>query len=97
MLAAAVLLQHMLQGRAEQPQTWHLMSSWISCDMTPQTKHLEVVDVESADLLSHLPDLCDFIAEARAAGGAVYVHCAAGVSRSATVQRSPDPNRSTKP
>ncbi len=51
-----------------------------------QTKHLDVVDVESADLLSHLPDLCDFIDEARQGGGVVYVHCAAGVSRSATVR-----------
>ena len=42
--------------------------------------------MESADLLSHLPELCDFIDQARAAGGAVYVHCAAGVSRSATVR-----------
>ena len=56
-----------------------------SCLPDLQTKHLEVVDVESADLLSHLPELCDFIDQARAAGGAVYVHCAAGVSRSATV------------
>ena len=51
-----------------------------------QTKHLEVVDMEAADLLSHLPALCDFIDEARSGGGVVYVHCAAGVSRSATVR-----------
>jgi len=52
----------------------------------PQTKHVEVVDSESADLLTYLPELCDFIDGARAGGGVVYVHCAAGVSRSGTVR-----------
>ncbi|MCJ1467934.1 hypothetical protein MMC07_006559 [Pseudocyphellaria aurata] len=46
---------------------------------------LKVQDLAHADLLQHLPATCQFIAEARAAGGTVLVHCLAGVSRSTTV------------
>ena len=36
------------------------------------------------DLLIHLPRICDFIDEAVAGGGVVFVHCEMGISRSAT-------------
>jgi len=48
-------------------------------------KQISVVDDESFDLLSHIPSCIDFITSALSAGGSVLVHCAAGVSRSATV------------
>lgn len=56
----------------------------------PESNRLEikVQDLSHADLLQHLPATCHFIADARAAGGTVLVHCLAGVSRSTTVSFS---------
>jgi len=47
--------------------------------------HISVVDDEGENLLSHFPDAFDFIHGAIEGGGRVLVHCAAGVSRSASV------------
>jgi len=44
----------------------------------------EIVDVPSQDILTYFPKCIEFIEEGRRSGG-VLVHCAAGVSRSATV------------
>jgi Dual specificity phosphatase, catalytic domain len=49
---------------------------------------VDLPDVESSNLLSHLPGCIDFITRALAGGGKVLVHCAAGVSRSTTVRCS---------
>ena len=51
-------------------------------------KRLEIwlPDHPAADILRHLPAAVTFVHEALASGGRVLVHCAAGVSRSATVQ-----------
>jgi len=46
---------------------------------------VSLADDESSDLLSHLPSCLQFMSTALAGGGSVLVHCAAGVSRSATV------------
>ena len=53
----------------------------------PEANRLEVPvqDLISVDILEHMPAACRFIAAARASGGAVLVHCVAGVSRSVTV------------
>lgn len=53
-------------------------------------KRLEIwlPDHPAADILRHLPAAVAFVREALASGGRVLVHCAAGVSRSATA-RSP--------
>eukprot|EP01116_Phalansterium_solitarium_P004596 TRINITY_DN1562_c0_g1_i1.p1 TRINITY_DN1562_c0_g1~~TRINITY_DN1562_c0_g1_i1.p1 ORF type:complete len:180 (-),score=40.08 TRINITY_DN1562_c0_g1_i1:461-1000(-) len=48
-------------------------------------KQVSIMDEESADLLSHLPACIEYIRGALESGGKVLVHCAAGVSRSATV------------
>ncbi|EDQ90059.1 uncharacterized protein MONBRDRAFT_3300, partial [Monosiga brevicollis MX1] len=48
-------------------------------------KSILVFDEEQADILSWLPEALDFIESARSEDGIVYVHCQAGVSRSATV------------
>lgn len=52
---------------------------------------IPVYDTEDADLLQHFPRAIAFIQGALTSGGKVLVHCAAGVSRSATVRtpRSP--------
>ena len=47
--------------------------------------HVDISDVETANLLVHLPGCVDFIRGALEGGGKVLVHCAAGVSRSSTV------------
>ena len=46
---------------------------------------LSVKDEENADIASQLDDAVDFLRESIEGGGIVYVHCAMGVSRSATV------------
>ncbi|KAK9836181.1 hypothetical protein WJX81_007312 [Elliptochloris bilobata] len=50
-------------------------------------KRLEIwlPDHPAADILRHLPVAVAFVREALASGGRVLVHCAAGISRSATV------------
>eukprot|EP00007_Cunea_sp_BSH-02190019_P002679 CAMPEP_0174243896 /NCGR_PEP_ID=MMETSP0417-20130205/33255_1 /TAXON_ID=242541 /ORGANISM="Mayorella sp, Strain BSH-02190019" /LENGTH=219 /DNA_ID=CAMNT_0015323493 /DNA_START=41 /DNA_END=700 /DNA_ORIENTATION=+ len=47
--------------------------------------HLDVADVPSVDILPLLDQTTLFIHKARLAGGRVFVHCSAGVSRSSTV------------
>jgi Dual specificity phosphatase, catalytic domain len=47
---------------------------------------IPVDDDESADLLQHFPTAAAFISNALTEGGRVLVHCAAGISRSATVR-----------
>lgn len=47
-------------------------------------KVIKVNDVSSSNLIRHFPALIAFIKAGMASGGAVYVHCHAGVSRSAT-------------
>ncbi|KAK9809664.1 hypothetical protein WJX73_001963 [Symbiochloris irregularis] len=46
---------------------------------------IDVQDLPNEDLLVHFPKAIAFIAEARSEGGAVLVHCFAGVSRSVTL------------
>lgn len=46
---------------------------------------ISVEDVDFADLLIHLPQLCQFIDQAIRSGGVVLVHCLQGLTRSATV------------
>ncbi|KAI7690978.1 dual specificity protein phosphatase 12 [Hortaea werneckii] len=48
-------------------------------------KVVEVDDVDDENLLEHFPSCNDFIQDALDAGGGVFVHCAMGKSRSATV------------
>jgi dual specificity phosphatase 12 len=45
---------------------------------------VRAMDKDGQDLLSFFPIVHGFIAEGRASGGAVLVHCMAGISRSAT-------------
>eukprot|EP00884_Botryococcus_braunii_P003464 jgi/Botrbrau1/13118/Bobra.0187s0075.1 len=51
-----------------------------------KVKHMQIAlsDLETSDILSHLPGCVDFIREALQSGGRILVHCMAGVSRSAT-------------
>ena len=53
-----------------------------------RSQQVDLPDVESSNLLTHLPGCIDFITKALAGGGKVLVHCAAGVSRSTTVRDS---------
>lgn len=46
---------------------------------------LRLLDTPSEDMLSVFYDVFDFIENARAAGGKVFVHCSQGVSRSAAL------------
>ncbi|KAI6847012.1 dual specificity protein phosphatase 12, partial [Hortaea werneckii] len=48
-------------------------------------KVVEVDDVDDENLLEHFPSCNDFIQDALDGGGGVFVHCAMGKSRSATV------------
>lgn len=52
-------------------------------------QQVDLPDVESSNLLTHLPGCIDFIIKALAGSGKVLVHCAAGVSRSTTVREAP--------
>lgn len=54
-----------------------------------QHKHVMVTDVETTDILTHLPDCVQFVREALASGGRILVHCMAGISRSSTVSPVP--------
>eukprot|EP00931_Biecheleriopsis_adriatica_P074366 TRINITY_DN48441_c0_g1_i1.p1 TRINITY_DN48441_c0_g1~~TRINITY_DN48441_c0_g1_i1.p1 ORF type:complete len:265 (-),score=38.35 TRINITY_DN48441_c0_g1_i1:55-849(-) len=47
-------------------------------------EHVNLPDVPTADLSMHFPRIVRFIASCRHAGRCVYVHCAAGISRSTT-------------
>ncbi|KAK9462349.1 protein-tyrosine phosphatase-like protein [Lipomyces oligophaga] len=53
----------------------------------PETSHLhvDIEDDEDTDLLQHLEHALAFMDEAISSGGAVLVHCMAGVSRSASI------------
>ena len=46
---------------------------------------IELPDSDGADLLQHLPKAIEFISNAQKNGENVLVHCAAGVSRSASI------------
>jgi len=48
-------------------------------------KQVALDDIESAQLLPHLPMCILYIHQARLEGKTVYVHCNAGISRSSTV------------
>jgi len=47
-------------------------------------EHVNLPDVPTADLSVHFPRIVRFISSARHNGHSVYVHCAAGISRSST-------------
>lgn len=47
--------------------------------------HIQVDDTPDEDILRHFPQTTQFIDQALRDGGAVFVHCAMGVSRSASV------------
>ena len=48
-------------------------------------KQIPVDDLPTVNLLQHFEDAYAFIENARRSGGVVLVHCAAGISRSATI------------
>lgn len=50
----------------------------------PHHLTISLDDSHFENLLVHLPRVCDFIDEAVAGGGAVFVHCQMGISRSAS-------------
>ena len=50
--------------------------------------HVKLDDADYANLLLHLPSASAFIQSALYDGGKVLVHCAAGISRSATASYS---------
>ena len=52
-------------------------------DAVVRTLKVELEDDDDGDLLSQLPDVLAFISDGLRGGGAVLVHCHAGVSRSA--------------
>lgn len=47
-------------------------------------RHIDEADVPTTDLQKYFSDIVEFIHTARVNKGVVYVHCAAGVSRSST-------------
>lgn len=53
-------------------------------EMTYVRLHISIEDVEHANLLPYLDAASSFITQALNSGGCVLVHCAAGISRSAT-------------
>jgi Dual specificity phosphatase, catalytic domain len=63
-----------------------------------RVNHMQISlsDLETSDILSHLPSCVQFIREALLSGGRILVHCMAGVSRSATVPPLCDTERGWK-
>ena len=55
-------------------------------DTKYQRLHIKLDDLDHANLLLHMEAAVDFVQAAITAGGNVLVHCAAGISRSATVR-----------
>lgn len=47
-------------------------------------RHISLEDADHANLLPHLEEACSVVTHALHGGGQVLVHCAAGISRSAT-------------
>lgn len=47
--------------------------------------HIDIDDIPSAQLVPHFANCINFIHKARIDGNVVYVHCAAGISRSSTI------------
>ena len=47
-------------------------------------KYFDIRDDDDADMLSILPEVVEFIAQAIESGGKIIVHCFAGTSRSAS-------------
>ena len=48
-------------------------------------KHVPMTDLPNTDILSLLDECFSFIDDGRKSGGKVFVHCMAGVSRSASI------------
>lgn len=48
-------------------------------------KCIRIADSSNSDLSVHFSECVDFIHDSRLQGGAVFVHCAAGISRSVTI------------
>jgi len=79
-------LRSLLQGHNYSHVLSVLPDSPFKPDATPREYlHIAVYDMEEAGLLEHLPRGIEFIKKGLESGGKVLVHCAAGVSRSATV------------
>jgi len=69
-------ITHVLVAAANLPQHFPKELSYMQ---------VPLMDEDHADLLSWFPQCIEFISSALASGGAVLVHCAAGVSRSSSV------------
>jgi len=63
--------------------TLTVLANW-DVPMDCEHKIIEARDSVKEDLLQHFPEAVQFIHTARSSGGVVYVHCAGGVSRSAS-------------
>jgi len=48
-------------------------------------KYIDILDWEQEDIYQYFESCMEFIEEARRGGGAILIHCAAGVSRSSTI------------
>ena len=63
----------------------------VACDIQPkhpekfQYKVIDVEDIHYVDLKQHFNECIEFIDKCLESGGRIVVHCAAGVSRSATI------------
>ena len=76
MIEPKVLAQHKITHIVS------ILEDWPSEGPHHLSIHLD--DAEMENILVHLPRVCDFIDQALASGGVVFVHCYAGVSRSAS-------------
>jgi protein-tyrosine phosphatase len=70
----------------------HVLSILESNVLTPQMvelnikqKYVKLYDSDEAPIGTHFESCCAFIMEALKSGGAVYVHCFMGISRSPTI------------